>query len=306
MSITLQERFTGCLLGLAVGDAVGTTLEFHAPGSFQPITDLTGGGPFRLQAGQWTDDTSMALCLAESLVQCGGHDPLDQLERYDRWFRQGYWSSTGACFDIGSTVRAALQRYERTHAPNCGSSDPNSAGNGSLMRLAPAAMYYARQPAEAIERCADSSRTTHAAIEALDACRYFGGLLVGALAGESKANLLSSLYAPLPGWWQSHPLAPAIHTIAAGSFWQLQPPQIKGSGYVVRSLEAALWAFARSDDFRTGCLLAANLGDDADTTAAIYGQIAGAHYGASGIPAEWRAKLARRPEIEALALALMR
>ncbi len=300
-----QDRYLGCLMGLAVGDALGTTLEFRSPGSFQPITEMLGGGPFGLQPGQWTDDTSMALCLAESLVACKGFDPLDQLERYDRWYRQGHWSSTGRCFDIGNTVRDALQRYERTHEPYCGSTDPYSAGNGSLMRLAPAAMAFAHQPAEAMERCGESSRTTHAAANAVDACRYFGGLLAGALAGAPKSEILGSLYAPVPGYWQAHPLAPEVAEVAAGSFWQRQPPQIKGSGYVVRALEAALWAFARSEDFRSGCLLAANLGDDADTTAAIYGQIGGAYYGCEAIPAEWRAKITRRDEIEALALALI-
>ncbi len=296
-----RDRFLGCLLGLAAGDALGTTLEFMSPGSFNPLSDMVGGGPFRLAPGQWTDDTSMALCLAESLVERRGCDPLDQLERYDRWWRHGYWSSTGACFDIGVTTRAALQRFERRREPFCGLDDPHSAGNGSLMRLAPVAMFYARRPAEAIERCGESSRTTHAAPAAVDACRYFGGLLAGALAGAAKDDLLSASYAPLPGYWQAHPLCPEIAEVASGSFKRRQPPDIRGSGYVARSLEAALWAFERSSDFRAGCLLAANLGDDADTTAAIYGQIAGAFYGLPGIPPAWRAKIARLSEIEALA-----
>lgn len=302
--VSIQARFLGCLVGLAVGDAVGTTLEFQSPGTFQPITDMLGGGPFRLQPGQWTDDTSMALCLAESLVQKNSFDPLDQMERYTRWYREGYWSSTGRCFDIGGTVRDALARFKHTRQPYCGSANPNSAGNGSLMRLAPAAMAFARQPATAVARCADSSRTTHAAPTAVDACRYFGSLLAGALNGESKEVLLAARYAPAPDYWQINPLVPEIDEIAAGSFWQRHPPHIKGSGFVVRSLEAALWAFARSEDFRSGCLLAANLGDDADTTAAIYGQIAGAFYGCENIPAEWRTKITRCQEIEKLALQL--
>ena len=103
----LRDRYRGALLGLAVGDALGTTLEFKRPGSFAPITDMVGGGPFGLKPGQWTDDTSMALCLAESLVECRGFDPVDQLRRYCRWYREGHLSSTGRCFDIGNTTRAA-------------------------------------------------------------------------------------------------------------------------------------------------------------------------------------------------------
>lgn len=293
-----RDRYRGCLLGLAAGDAVGATLEFCSPGSFTPLTDMAGGGPFHLKPGQWTDDTSMALCLAASLVERDEFEPADQMQRYVRWFRDGYMSSTGRCFDIGGTTRSALARFEATGEPFSGSTDPHAAGNGSLMRLAPAAMFFARQPETAIHFCAESSRTTHAARNAIDACRYFGGLLVGALNGESKENLLSPNFTPVPGSWEKAPLAPEIAEVASGSYQRRQPPQIEGSGFVVRSLEAALWAFHHSTSFEDGCLLAANLGDDADTTAAIYGQIAGAYYGAAGIPKRWLAKLAMRDLIE--------
>src|SRR4051794_11593665 len=184
------DHFRGALLGLAVGDAVGTTVEFQPPGTFAPVTDMVGGGPFQLPAGAWTDDTSMALCLAESLVECGGFDPVDQLERYSRWWREGYMSSNGRCFDIGGTVSSALRRFERTREPYCGSTDPNSAGNGSVMRLAPVPLAFARRPKEAVARSGESSRTTHGAATAVDACRYFGGLLVGAALGAPKEDLL--------------------------------------------------------------------------------------------------------------------
>lgn len=296
-----RSRFRGCLLGLAAGDALGTTLEFRPPGSFAPIRDMSGGGPFNLKPGQWTDDTSMALCLADSLVSCQGFDALDQMERYVRWYRDGLWSSTGICFDIGNTIRAALERFERSQDPFSGSTDPRSAGNGSIMRLAPVPMFFARHPEDAVKYCALSSQTTHAARLAVDACRYFGALLVGALNGDSKNQLLADHYHPIPGYWRSNPLAPEIDAIAKGSFRRRQPPQIRGSGYVVQSLEAALWAFENGDDFRHGCLMAANLGDDADTTAAVFGQLAGAYYGNEGIPSDWRNSLALRDEIQALA-----
>ena len=301
-----QNRYLGCLLGLAAGDALGTTLEFKAPGTFTPINDLLGGGPFGLKPGEWTDDTSMALCLAESLIERPAFDPIDQLERYVRWWRKGYLSSNGRCFDIGATVRSALMRFERSRQPYCGLTDPDSAGNGSLMRLAPVAMRYAADPAVAIERSGESSRTTHGALAAVDACRYFGGLLVGALTGATKEELLATRYAPVPHYWRDHALHPAIDEVARGSFKPRQPPEIKGTGYVVKSLEAALWAFDRSGSFREGALLAVNLGDDADTTGAIYGQLAGAFYGVAAIPDEWRAKLAKRALLESFAERLWR
>lgn len=294
------ERARGCLLGLAVADAVGTTLEFRRPGTFVPINDMVGGGPFNLQAGQWTDDTSMALCLAASLVE-KGFDPADQIQRYERWHKEGYMSSNGRCFDIGNTVRQALDHYEQTGNPWAGSTHPHSAGNGSIMRLAPVPIYYHRHPATAIARAGESSRTTHGADAAVDACRYLAALILGALQGETKVTLLSPFYTPLPNYWQKHPLMPDIAAIAAGSFKEKQPPDIKGTGYVVHSLEAALWAFHQSNNFREGCLLAANLGDDADTTAAVFGQIAGAYYSESGIPIEWRTKVTMHDEIVTLA-----
>lgn len=290
-----RNRYRGALLGLAAGDALGTTVEFSAPGTFAPVTDLVGGGPFRLKPGEWTDDTSMALCLAESLIECNGFDAADQLQRYVRWWREGHLSSTGRCFDIGNTVREALSNFERTGNPRSGPTHEMSAGNGSLMRLAPVAMYFAsRDGADPIAMCAESSVATHGAPVAVDACRYFGGLLVGALRGAAKEELLSPRYAPEKGYWARNSLHPVIGEIADGSFKRKDPPAIRGTGYAAHSLEAALWAFDRSSDFREGCLLAVNLGDDADTTAAVYGQIAGAFYGEEGIPSSWRNQIAHR------------
>jgi ADP-ribosylglycohydrolase len=297
------DRTRGALIGLAVGDALGTTLEFRAPGTFDPIDDMVGGGPFGLQPGQWTDDTSMALCLAESLVESGGFDPRDQMERYVRWWREGHWSSTGRCFDIGNATRTALARFERTGEPFAGSTDPNSAGNGSLMRLAPIAIAYVHDPAEAVRLAGESSRTTHAAREAVDACRYFASLLVGAMRGVPKEELLSHRYEVVPGLWDEEPLTPTIDEVAAGSFREKEPPEIRGTGHVTRTMEAALWAFQRTDDFRSGALQVVNLGDDADTTGAVYGQIAGAFYGASAIPASWSERLAFGPALHELAVA---
>ncbi|MBP2145421.1 ADP-ribosylglycohydrolase [Methanofollis sp. W23] len=296
-----RSRVRGALLGLAAGDALGTTLEFKLPGSFEPITDMVGGGPFALEAGEWTDDTSMALCLAESLVECRGFDPVDQLERYCRWFMEGYLSSNGTCFDIGTTTRKALQRFMLSGEPFPGPTSPHAAGNGSLMRLAPVPLFYAADPVRAIALSGESSRTTHGAQTAVDACRYFGGLLAGAVQGASKEDLLAERFCPVPGYRDAHPLCPEVDAVAAGSFREKEPPEIRGSGYVVSCLEAALWAFDRSTSFREGCLLAVNLGDDADTTGAVYGQIAGAYYGEEGIPAAWVERLALRERILELA-----
>ena len=304
--LMLCDRYRGALVGLAVGDALGTTLEFKAPGAFKPITDMIGGGPFGLKPGQWTDDTSMALCLAESLVEKRGFDPKDQMDRYCRWWQEGYLSSTGTCFDIGVTVRKSLESYLRSGEPFAGSTDPFTAGNGSLMRLAPVPLAFRRNIALAIHNSGESCRVTHAAPVAVAACRYFAGLLLGALDGRPKEQLLSSFF--YPGfdrdYWHRQPLPGEIAEIANGSFKLKEPPEIKGSGFVVRSLEAALWAFHRSDSFREGALRAVNLGDDADTTGAIYGQLAGTYYGINAIPKDWIERLALSELISEKATAL--
>jgi len=295
-------RFHGALLGLATGDALGTTVEFKPPGSFTPVTEMTGGGIFKLPAGAWTDDTSMALCLAESLIECGGFDPADQLQRYLRWWREGHNSSTGSCFDIGGSTRKALQRFEQSGEPFPGDADPGGGGNGPLMKLAPVAMAYAQQPEQAAEFAGQSARTTHGAPEAIDAARWFAVLLVGALSGVPKEELLgASVYGCQLGPINFDQLHPKIQAVAAGSYREKQPPEIKGSGYSPPALGAALWALYTTSSWEQGALAAVNLGDDADTTAAIYGQLAGAIYGAEAIPERWLELLVMREEIEAVA-----
>ncbi|MBT3341381.1 MAG: ADP-ribosylglycohydrolase family protein [Gemmatimonadetes bacterium] len=247
----------------------------------------------------------MALCLAESLLTCDGFDATDQMQRYERWYQHGHLSSTGTCFDIGNTCRAALEQFEQTDEPFAGATDPRSAGNGSIMRLAPVAMRWAADLPAALEMAALSSQTTHGTAEAVDACRLLAAILVGALHGESKEDLLATNCWPLRALLETTSLSPRITEIAHGSFRDKQPPEIRGTGYVVDSLEAALWAFAASDSFEQGALLAVNLGDDADTTGAVYGQIAGAYCGVDGIPARWLLMLSLREKIEEMALGLM-
>ena len=302
--IAIENRYKGALLGLAVGDAVGTALEFSVPGEFEPITDLVGGGPFNLKAGEWTDDTSMALCLAESILESDGFDPADQMQRYLRWRNEGHLSATGECFDIGVATSRALDDFERWGEPYAGSVDPKAAGNGSLMRLAPIPMRWRRDLEQTAYYAGLSSKTTHAAPEAVDACRYYAVLIAAALSGASKSELL----APNPNFlktFDANLLCPTVEAIATGVYRGREPPEVRGSGYVIHTLEAALWALDSTDDFRSGLLKVVNLGEDSDTTGSVYGQLAGAIYGASDIPSEWVQKLAMQEMIERLSIGLM-
>ena len=280
---SVRDRAIGAFLGLAVGDAVGTTLEFKPRDKQERVKDMVGGGPFGLRPGEWTDDTTMALALAESLAECGALDCRDLMDRFVRWWKRGEYSCTGSCFDIGITTSAALQRYVRTGDPMAGSTDPRSAGNGSLMRLSPVALRFWDDRAQLDSAAAEQSRTTHGAVEAVDACRAFAELLAEAIAGKARADVLA------PGRFDG---APEVSRVLGGSWRGKARDEISSSGYVIHTLEAALWSVARTSDFRGAVLLAANLADDADTVAAVTGQLAGALYGLNGIPGEWLERVA--------------
>jgi ADP-ribosyl-[dinitrogen reductase] hydrolase len=236
----------------------------------------------------------MALCLADSLLECGRFDPADQITRYIRWWKDGYRSSTGRCFDIGLTIQKALSRYRPGGNPFCGDSDPWAAGNGCIMRLAPVPMYFHTDPTAAVHWAGESSRTTHAAAECIEACRLLAGMILAALAGRAKDDVL----------FDHDPkafLTPKVRAIAEGTYRTKSNDDISASGYVIHCFEAAAWCVATTESFHDAVLKAVNLGEDADTTGAVCGQIAGALYGETGIPQEWRTKLVRGDEIGAVA-----
>ncbi len=295
----LLERYEGCLAGLAIGDALGAGVEAQPRHSFPTVTEPIGSEAMSLEPGQWTDDTSMALCLAASLLECRGFDAADQMNRYLRWLQQGYYSSTGGFVDVGGTVEKALRDYQETGEPFSGPTAPDTAGNGSIMRLAPVPLFYYPDRAAIWEHAGLSSRTTHGAAECVEACCLLGDILYRALTGCSKdETLLGTPHGELN--------CPRVRDIASGAYLSKEESEIKGSGYVIESLEAALWCFARENSLGPSLLRAANLGDDADTTAAICGQVAGAYHGVNDIPPAWLRQLALRDEILELARRLLR
>jgi ADP-ribosyl-[dinitrogen reductase] hydrolase len=304
-----QDRQRGALVGLAVGDALGAPVEFMPRDSFPPVTGFRAGGPHGLDAGEWTDDTSLALALADSIVQTGW-DLNDQAQRYLSWWKEGRYSVNGRCFDIGTTTRRALARFERLRdARSSGDCDTWASGNGSIMRLAPVPIRFAGlfpdRVTELAERAAESSLTTHASEQCLSACRYLALVLAGLMHGLPRGEVLAPNWPPLLQMQEQFPPHPDIAAVAAGSFRDKAAWEIEGSGHVVKSLEAGLWAFHQSADYREAVLRAVNLGDDSDTTGAVCGQLAGACWGESGIPQEWRVSLARWDLINWLLKALV-
>ncbi|CAF0771162.1 unnamed protein product [Didymodactylos carnosus] len=329
------DKIVGSLLGLAVGDALGAHAEFRPHNFLQenPVKDLVGGGTWGLKGGQWTDDTSMALCLSVSLIVNEDFYAYDQLVRYKWWWKHGYMSSTGKCFDIGSATRRALEEFTQRQVQlaqqlnvqadvildnlpkhrveskkfnaDCSSSD--GAGNGALMRLAPIPLFFCRSELAATVHAGKSARLTHGDRKAVDVCRFYSLLICCAIKGYSRTELLDdNLYqrAWNAGWFGKESLHEEVIRVAQGSYKKKGGYQdgIRGKGYIVQSLEAALWAFWSDDGlFRKGILLAVNLGDDTDTTAAIYGQLAGACYGVGQIPQEWKDALYAKDFIICLA-----
>jgi ADP-ribosyl-[dinitrogen reductase] hydrolase len=277
----MRDRYRGALLGLAVCDALGAQIEGGTLGGKTP-TEMVGGGWYDVPPGGWTDDTAMALCLAESIVKTQACDLRDQMDRYVLWKQRGHLSWAKWSLGIGATVNTAIEGYLVDGKPARKNQDPaRSAGNGSLMRLAPISMAFRAHPQVLRRACAASSRTTHNVPEAIDGCVLLGAMTAAALNGADKQMILDTVPVALG------PLAGGIERVRAGS-WRSKGIQDLGTtGYVVTTLEAAIWAFANSGDFESGARLVLQMGGDADTIGAVYGQIAGAFYGDESIPERW-------------------
>jgi ADP-ribosylglycohydrolase len=292
----LRDRFQGTLLGLAVGDALAAATQYRRPGSFAPVGDLIGGGPFELPRGAWSDDTAMALCLAESLAELDRFESHDQVERYQRWRREGYLSATSQCVGItASTARALAQAGWRRQA-FAGSHDPTLADPEPLSRVAPAVLHGFADPRAAIEQAVDAARTTCQSPLVLDACRALAAMLYTALRGEPKRAVL----APAPDLYGPKPLKTEVAQLMMTAPTAAQPVHAANAG-ALGALEAVRWAFAHGTSFRDGALRAVNLGGNSDVIGAVYGQLAGAHYGSGAIPPAWLGALARREDIVGLA-----
>jgi ADP-ribosyl-[dinitrogen reductase] hydrolase len=294
----------GLLLGLALGDALAAPVQHRRPGTFTPVGDLLGGGPYDLPRGAWSDDTAIALVLAESLLEQGAFEPRDFVERLTRWQRDGTGSATGQCLGISATTARALAQAQWSGNPFAGSHDPARADREPLVRAGIAAAWALDDPERAIELAAEAARPTHQAPVALDACRYFAALVIGALQGVPRAELLAPDFTPVPGLWARRPLKRDVARIAAGE-WRRAPEGAEAAelaaGSAVGALELALRALAAGHGYRDTVLAAVNLGLDADTNGALVGQLAGALYGAGALPPHWVASLAEGRRIAGIA-----
>jgi ADP-ribosyl-[dinitrogen reductase] hydrolase len=292
-----SDRAVGALVGLAIGDALGAPVEFQPRGTFEPVTDLRAGGYFKLPAGAWTDDTAMALCLAESLLEHPSFSPQDLLDRFCRWASNGENTSTSVCVGIGQNTLRVLGNFHRNGTLFAPETRQKSDGNGAAMRLAPVALRHWRNPLDARSIAILQSRTTHYSDLSASACEYLAAILCELIAGRNWSDALRV---------RLDLESPETILEIANETWHLRSPDsISSSGYVVHTLEAAIWAVETTDSFEEAVLKAVNLGDDADSVGAVAGQLAGARYGLSEIPLRWRDGLAQSKRIVSIAEALV-
>lgn len=276
----MLDRAKGCLIGLAIGDALGAPVEFSDMGTFKPVTNYQDGGPFNLKAGQWTDDTSQALCLADSILSDKEFSQEDFINRMVNWKQYGHNSSTGECFDIGTGTANALWHYESTGKVPL---NANSGGNGNIMRLAPVAIAYHRDTDKVQEIARLSSLTTHGHISALTCANLLGLMLRNYITGDHvEGDFL------LPRRTEDDPRDPFM---CSDTLYKLSSAATSGesewhniSGFSTDTLCAAMYCFFNTESFKECVLTAVNLGGDTDSVGAVAGQIAGAYYGLSGIP----------------------
>lgn len=312
----LVSRLEGSLYGLAVGDALGAPYEFKKRGSYQistkfePISHFTHNDK-PLPAGTFTDDTSLALCLAQSLNEYSEFNWEDAAAKMTRWYLSGYMSAVGECFDIGISTRAALEAYEYHFATNpdkplvfSGSTHKASSGNGSLMRLAPIPIHFFNNPSLAIQQAALQSRITHGSTLTIESCQLATAQIIGFLTEseeaspqEKKDRVLAPYYLPT-GISELSFASDEVNTLWEGTWKVKKAGEIKTSGYVIASHEAALWALWNTKSFEEGMLQLLAMGNDVDTVCAIYGQLAGACYGIEAIPNHWLEGLQRRDMLD--------
>ena len=295
--ITQKSAAIGCLVGLAVGDALGAPVEFCKRDTFEPVTGMRAGGQFNLPAGAWTDDTAMTLCLADSLLAHGSLVSSDLLDRFIRWAEQGENSSTGVAVGIGQNTLRTLGNYHRTGAMKATRFGAKADGNGAIMRLAPVPIFYWKDPLRAQQVAVEQSQTTHCSSLSDEACAYLAIVLARLIAGQDWNDALAVDLAA--------GCSLEIQQIVGRAWEHKDRDEINSTGYVMHTLEAALWSVARTSSFEEAVLLAVNLGDDADTVGAVTGQLAGALYGIGAVPAPWLDELRASEAINARAEALL-
>ena len=298
---TIEEKRLGAFWGLATGDALGAPIEFYPRDRLPEIREMTGGGKFNLPPGAWTDDTSMALCLGHSLIHSPDLDAADLLNRFWNWATKNELCSQDKAFGFGQNTLRTLMKFYKTGQLTADSTGKHSDGNGSIMRLSPVAIVHHTDIEETRRVARRQSFTTHASQKGADCCEFLGMLLHHLFSGLSLSEALIAIENhEATSFWD-----PIVQDLVRGTWMNKTRPDIASTGYVVHTLEAALWSVYHTTSFEDALILAVNLGHDADTVGAVSGQIAGALYGVQSIPKRWLDTLAKQDLLESCAKGLL-
>jgi len=306
-SINKITQIKSALFGVAVGDALGVPVEFNSRQTIaqNPVTDMIGYGTYHLPAGTWSDDSSLAFCLAEALTQKFDVNTIGH--NFVKWYQENFWTPRGSVFDIGITTRQAISRLAQGERPDlAGSFDESSNGNGSLMRILPLLFYIQDKPInERYEITKKVSSITHGHIRSVIACFYYLEFAKQILLGKNKFEIYTDLQTEITKYLTSlsiNPIEIAIfNRLLKNDIHELHEDKIQCSGYVLHTLEASIWCLLTTDSFEEAVLQAVNLGGDTDTTGAVTGGLAGLLYGFNSIPKKWLQKIARYDDIDNLA-----
>lgn len=301
--IDRKDLVQGCVLGLAVGNALGVGVSEREE-SKEVSEELAGGGPYGLKPGEWMAETSMAMCLAESLLACEGFDGVDVMGRFCNWFEHGYWSCRDFCFGVEEPMRQALLAHKQ--GKPLGRGPRLLEYGGVLARTAPLALYYLHDAQATMLQAARCAQLTHPDPVCVDVSRYFALLVHGALQGVDKETLLAPDFAAEGLPWARSPLVPEVEALRQGDYLSKPSFTLEAPENLLSILQAALWAFGHGKHFKDGALKAVSLGGKSEVVGAVYGQLAGAYYGAQFMPDNWLRVLAHREALEELAERLWR
>lgn len=299
----------GMLLGLAVGDALGVPVEFLYRQSLKqnPVVNMQSGGSWGQEAGTWSDDTSLTIAAMESISRLKEIDYRDIMENFLKWYERDAFTATGERFDIGNTTRSAIMRFSRRllSPVKCGATEGNSNGNGSLMRILPATLYLfgtrGKIGVDELEIIHEFSALTHGHIISKMSCGIYSLIAAQILNGKNLSEAFKLGMAEAENFYGKDIAFKKFTRLCDENFAALPEDEISSSGYVVDTLEAALWCLLNTDDYKSLALKAVNLGRDTDTVGAVAGGLAGIFYGAESIPAEWLATLKQRNYLEKIA-----
>ena len=297
----------GAIFGHVIGDALGVPVEFVPRQKLQnhPVSDMAGGGNRGYPAGTWSDDSSMTLCALDSLIQCNGYDGTDMMGRFAKWAQDGYMTSIGRAFGIGRTTFAAICRFRRgERSPVYGGKSEKDNGNGSLMRILPVVLFNFfckanESDEQKLETVYQASQLTHAHLRAQVACGIYSFIAEELLHEPAKSSILLGIEKSLE-FYQDHGEYLHFSRLFSEDFSSLPVEEIRSGGYVVDTLEAAVWCLMNSGTYKDCVLKAINLGGDADTIAAIAGGLAGILYGEAALPEMWLTQLADSKMIDDL------